>query len=50
MARFRRDARVLPVVSDGFSLHADVAVHENDREGLERLCRYGLVHRLRSSA
>jgi hypothetical protein len=27
---------------DGFSLHADVAVHENDREGLERLCRYGL--------
>jgi hypothetical protein len=27
---------------DGFSLHADVAVHENDRLGLERLCRYGL--------
>ena len=27
---------------DGFSLHADAAVHENDREGLERLCRYGL--------
>ena len=27
---------------DGFSLHAGAAVHENDREGLERLCRYGL--------
>ena len=27
---------------EGFSLHADVAVHENDRQGLERLCRYGL--------
>jgi hypothetical protein len=26
----------------GYSLHADVAVHENDRQGLERLCRYGL--------
>jgi hypothetical protein len=26
----------------GFSLHADVAMHENDRDGLERLCRYGL--------
>jgi len=26
----------------GFSLHADRAVHENDRDGLERLCRYGL--------
>jgi len=26
----------------GFSLHADLVVHENDREGLERLCRYGL--------
>lgn len=25
----------------GFSLHADTAVHENDRQGLERLCRYG---------
>jgi len=27
---------------DGFSLHADVAVHDNDRQGLERPCRYGL--------
>jgi hypothetical protein len=27
---------------DGFSLHAGVAVHANDRLGLERLCRYGL--------
>ena len=26
----------------GFSLHAAVAVHDNDREGLERLCRYCL--------
>jgi hypothetical protein len=26
----------------GFSLHANVAIHENDRDGLERLCRYGL--------
>lgn len=26
----------------GFSLHANVAIHQNDREGVERLCRYGL--------
>ena len=26
---------------EGFSLHANTAVHENDRESLERLCRYG---------
>ena len=25
---------------DGFSLHAGVRVHANDRQGLERLCRY----------
>ena len=25
---------------DGFSLHAGVRVHANDRKGLERLCRY----------
>ena len=36
---------------DGFSLHAGVRVHGNDREGLERLCRYVLrpplaLHRL----
>jgi len=27
---------------DGFSLHAGIAVHANDRQGLERLARYGL--------
>lgn len=26
---------------DGFSLHAASVIHENDRAGLERLCRYG---------
>ena len=26
---------------EGFSLHANTAVHPNDREGLARLCRYG---------
>jgi hypothetical protein len=26
---------------DGFSLHAGVSLHANDREGLERLARYG---------
>lgn len=35
----RRRNRV--AVAEGFSLHADTAVHANDREGLERLCRYG---------
>ena len=28
-------------VLEGFRLHADTAVHANDRQGLERLCRYG---------
>jgi hypothetical protein len=28
-------------LADGFSLHADTAVHGNDRQGLETLCRYG---------
>ena len=28
-------------VAHGFSLHADTAVHANDRLGLETLCRYG---------
>jgi hypothetical protein len=28
------------VFLEGFSLHAGTRVHENDREGLERLCRY----------
>jgi hypothetical protein len=27
---------------DGFSLHAGVRIHEHDREGLERLCRYAV--------
>jgi hypothetical protein len=27
-------------VSDGFSLHADVQIKKNDRERLEKLCRY----------
>ena len=27
---------------DGFSLHAGIGIHANDRLGLERLCRYGL--------
>jgi len=36
---------------DGFSLHAGVRIHANDREGLERLCRYAVrppfaLHRL----
>lgn len=35
-ARRRRVA-----VAHGFSLHADTAVHANDRQGLERLARYG---------
>ena len=26
---------------DGFSLHCGVHLHENDRQGIERLCRYG---------
>ena len=39
------------VALDGFSLHAGVRIHENDREGLERLCRYAVrppfaLHRL----
>jgi hypothetical protein len=36
----RRAQRRL-AVQDGFSLHADTWVNENDRHGLERLCRYG---------
>jgi hypothetical protein len=36
---------------EGFSLHAGVRIHEHDREGLERLCRYAVrppfaLHRL----
>jgi ribosomal protein S27E len=35
----RRSRRL--AVAEGFSLHADTAVHGHDRQGLERLCRYG---------
>ena len=38
--RPRRHHRRL-AVADGFSLHADTHVHAQDRQGLERLCRYG---------
>jgi hypothetical protein len=39
------------VALDGFSLHAGVRIHENDRAGLEQLCRYAVrppfaLHRL----
>jgi len=37
--RPRPRARRLAVLQ-GFSLHADTAVHGQDRQGLERLCRY----------
>jgi hypothetical protein len=36
-----RHRRQRVAVAQGFSLHADTAVHANDRSGLERLCRYG---------
>ena len=35
----RRSRRL--AVAERFSLHADTAVHGHDRQGLERLCRYG---------
>ena len=35
-------AKPLSAVVNGFSLHAARTVDEEDREGLERLCRYGL--------
>ena len=46
----RRRARLSAFV-EGFSLQAGTHVHENDRAGLERLCRYGArppiaLHRL----
>ncbi len=41
-ARRRRVA-----VEAGFSLHADTAVHGNDRQGHERLARYGRALRVR---
>ena len=38
---FGGDRGRLVAVGAGFSLHAGTAVHENDRDGLSRLCRYG---------
>lgn len=38
-ARESRHGRI--AVLQGFRLHADTAVHANDRQGLARLCRYG---------
>jgi hypothetical protein len=35
-------AKPLSAMVNGFSLHAACTVDEDDREGLERLCRYGL--------
>ena len=36
----KRDRRC--AIIDSFSLHANVAVRDHDRNGLERICRYGL--------
>jgi hypothetical protein len=36
-------------VVEGFSLHAETRVHENDRDRLERLARYGARGPLASS-
>jgi Putative transposase len=36
-----RHRRRRVAVAHGFSLHADTAAHGNDRQSLERLCRYG---------
>jgi hypothetical protein len=47
LALLRLDVRVPPrsqprcAFLEGFSLHANTHLHANDREGLERLCRYG---------
>ena len=35
------ESKRLTAFLDGFSLHAGTHLHENDRLGLERLCRYG---------
>jgi hypothetical protein len=37
----RPDAPIRCVLMEGFSLHANTHLHANDRQGLERLCRYG---------
>jgi hypothetical protein len=34
--------RPLCAAGDGFSLHADLAIHQDDRAGLQRMLRYGL--------
>lgn len=39
---FEPRPRALCARLDGFSLDAQVRIHENDREGLERLCQYVL--------
>jgi|GEM_PF-3238809 len=46
--RPRRQRRV--AVEQGFSLHADTAVHAHDRQRLERLARYAPVARWPSAA
>jgi len=40
--RARTSGAITFVQRFGFSLHADRVVPENDRQGLEQLCRYGL--------
>ena len=40
--RPQEQARQRSAFIAGFSLHANVAIHQNDRDGVERLCRYGL--------
>ena len=37
----RREKRRRCAFLEGFSLHANTWVHENDRDNLEKLCRYG---------
>ncbi len=41
MPQDSRKARRLAAYLDGFSLHAGVHLHANDRQGLARLCGYG---------
>ena len=36
-----RPSKRLTAFIEGFSLHAGVHLHANDRRGLEQLCRYG---------
>lgn len=40
-APFERRAGRYEAFFEGFSLHCGVRLHANDREGIERLCRYG---------